>query len=88
MQRTHLDQKLVPPAVKRLETLARVDVVHQDAAIRTAVESDTEGLEALLSGRVPELMAREKEEEGNGKKRKIGREEKREKENEEGAVSQ
>jgi len=45
-------------------------------------------LEALLSGRVPELMAREKEEEGNGKKRKIGREEKREKENEEGAVSQ
>jgi hypothetical protein len=53
--RRRLDQELVPPAIERLETLARVDVVHQDAAIRSTVEGDTEGLETLLAGCVPEL---------------------------------
>ena len=52
---THLDQELVPPSIQLLETLARIDVVHQDATIGSSVESDPEGLETFLTGRVPEM---------------------------------
>ena len=50
-----LDQELVPPAVECIKTLGVVDVVNEHAAVGAAVECDTERLEALLSGRVPEL---------------------------------
>jgi hypothetical protein len=51
----HLDQELVPPPIERLEALGAVDVVDEDAAIRTAIEGHAEGLEAFLSGGIPEL---------------------------------
>jgi hypothetical protein len=50
---TCLDQKLVSPAVQSLERLQAVHVVDQYAAVGAAVESNTERLEALLSGGVP-----------------------------------
>lgn len=53
--RRRLDQKLVPPAIQRLEALGIVDIVHQHAAVCPAVEGHAERLEALLAGRVPQL---------------------------------
>ena len=50
-----LDEKLVPPTVQGLERLGAVDVVNEDAAVCTAVERDTEGLESLLTGSIPQL---------------------------------
>lgn len=51
----HLDEELIPPTVKSLKALARVDVVHKHAAVGTAVECHAERLEALLAGSVPQL---------------------------------
>ena len=45
----HLDEKLVPPTVQRFEGVGRRHVVGEDAAVGAAVESDTEGLESLLT---------------------------------------
>lgn len=53
--RAGLDQELVAPGVEGLEGLGRVDVVDEDAAVGAAVEGDAEGLEAFLTGGVPEL---------------------------------
>jgi len=53
--RTGLDEEFVSPRVERFETLTRVDVVDQDAAIRSSIESDTERLEPLLTGGIPQL---------------------------------
>lgn len=50
-----MDKKLVPPAVQSLERLGAVYVVHEDAAVRAAIERDTERLEALLARGVPKL---------------------------------
>jgi hypothetical protein len=50
-----LDQKLVPPAVQRLEALGVVDVVHENAAVGAAVECHAQGLESLLASRIPQL---------------------------------
>lgn len=52
---THLDEKLVAPAVERLKALGRIDVVDEHAAVGPTVEGDAERLEALLAGRIPEL---------------------------------
>ena len=51
MPRSHtcLDEELVAPAVERLEGGGDGDVVDEDAAVGAAVESDTEGLESLLT---------------------------------------
>ena len=48
-----LDEELVPPTVQGLERLGAVDVVNEDTTIRTAVESDAEGLESFLTSSVP-----------------------------------
>jgi hypothetical protein len=53
-----LDEEFVAPGVEGLEGFGRVDVVDEDAAVGTAVEGYTEGLEALLARRVPELFRR------------------------------
>ena len=45
----HLDEKLVPPTVQRFEGVGRRHVVGEDAAVGAAVESDTKGLESLLT---------------------------------------
>ena len=37
-----LDEELVPPTVQGLERLGAVDIVNEDAAVRTAVKRDTE----------------------------------------------
>jgi len=50
-----LDEELVPPAVQGLERLGTVDVVNEDTAIRATIERDTEGLESLLTGSIPQL---------------------------------
>ena len=50
-----LNEELVSPAVQGLERLGAVDVVNEDAAVRTAVERDTEGLESFLTSGVPQL---------------------------------
>lgn len=50
-----LDEEFVPPAVERVETLGVVDIVDENAAVGTTVESHTKRLEALLSCGVPEL---------------------------------
>lgn len=52
---TDLDQELVPPPIERLETLARIHIVHKDATVRSSVKGHAEGLETFLTGRVPEL---------------------------------
>ena len=36
-----LNQELVPPAIKRIETLRIVDIVDQHAAVGTSVESNS-----------------------------------------------
>ena len=46
---SHLDEELVSPAVQRFEGVGRRHVVGEDAAVGAAVESDTEGLESLLT---------------------------------------
>jgi hypothetical protein len=51
----HLNEELVPPTVEGLEALAGVDIVDEYTAVGTAVERNTERLEALLAGRVPQL---------------------------------
>lgn len=48
-------QELVPPAVERVEALGVVDIVDEHAAVRPAIKGYAEGLEALLTGCVPEL---------------------------------
>ena len=53
--RTRLYEELVAPRVERLERVRRGNVVHQHAAVGAAVERHAERLEALLSGRVPNL---------------------------------
>ena len=45
----HLDEKLVPPTVQRFEGVGCRHVVGEDAAVGAAVESDTKGLESLLT---------------------------------------
>jgi len=51
-----LDQELVAPAVEVIEGLGNVNVEHEHAAISTTVESNTEGLETLLTGSIPDLQ--------------------------------
>jgi len=71
--RTRLDKELITPAVERLEGLCAVDVVNEDTAIRTTVEGDTERLEALLAGGVPELISRsERAPRASDKKEEMG----------------
>lgn len=53
---TGLNQKFVSPAVECVKALGVVDVVYKDAAVGASVECDTERLEALLSGGIPELF--------------------------------
>ena len=50
-----LDEELVPPTVQSLERFRAVDVVNENAAVCTAVERDTEGLESLLTSSIPQL---------------------------------
>ena len=50
-----LNEELIPPTVQGLEGLGAVDVVNEDATVRTAVERDTEGLESLLTSGIPQL---------------------------------
>ena len=49
-------QELVPPAVERVEALGVVDVVDEHAAVSPAIKGHAEGLEALLTSRIPELF--------------------------------
>lgn len=55
IHRAGLNQEFVPPAIQGIETLRVVHVVYEHAAVGTAVEGNTERLEALLTGSVPEL---------------------------------
>jgi hypothetical protein len=50
-----LNQELVSPAVKGVETLGVVDIVDKHAAVGTTVESNAERLESLLASSIPEL---------------------------------
>lgn len=52
---TGLDQEFVAPGVEGFEGIWRGHIKHQDAAVGSAVESYAEGLEPLLTGRVPNL---------------------------------
>lgn len=54
--RASLNEELISPTVQGLERLGAVDVINEDAAVRTAVERDTEGLESLLTSSVPQLL--------------------------------
>ena len=56
--RTGLNEEFVAPAVERFEGLGAVHVVDEHTAVCATVEGDTERLEALLTGRVPQLKAR------------------------------
>lgn len=53
--RRRLDQKLVPPAFKRLEALGIIDIVDQHTAVGAAVKSHSQRLESFLAGGIPEL---------------------------------
>jgi len=55
VHRACLNQELVSPAVEGIETLGVVDIVDEDAAVCTTVESNTERLESLLASGIPEL---------------------------------
>ena len=55
---TSLDKKLVAPAIQGFKRLCAVDVIYEHAAICTPVVGHAERLEALLSSRIPELLAR------------------------------
>jgi len=50
-----LDEEFVPPTVQGLERLGAVDVVNEDTAVGAAIKRDTEGLESLLTGSIPQL---------------------------------
>jgi hypothetical protein len=52
---TGLDEELIPPTVQSLERLGAVDVINEDAAVCATVERNTEGLESLLTGSIPQL---------------------------------
>ena len=52
----YLDQELIPPVVQVLEGFCSVHIIHQDAAVSSAVERHTETLETLLSRCVPNLL--------------------------------
>ena len=52
---TSLDEELISPAVQVLEGLGNIHIKDQDAAVGTTVERNTERLEALLAGGIPEL---------------------------------
>lgn len=54
--RAGLDEELIAPAVERLERFRAVHVVHEDAAVRSTVESDTERLEPFLASSIPQLF--------------------------------
>lgn len=51
-----LNQEFVSPALQGLETLCVVDVVHEHTAVGSTVKGNSQGLEALLSGSVPNLL--------------------------------
>lgn len=55
--RRGLDQELVTPAVESVEALGVVDVEDQNTAVGTSVECHAQRLEALLTGRVPQLRS-------------------------------
>ena len=54
-----LDEELVSPAVERLECVAHRHVVHQHAAVGTAIERNPQRLETLLAGCIPNLQTHE-----------------------------
>jgi hypothetical protein len=51
-----LDQKFVSPRFQIFEGLGNIDVVNQNAAIGTSVESDAQRLEAFLTSSIPNLQ--------------------------------
>lgn len=55
VMRGSLDEELVSPAVEVLEGLGDVDVEDEDAAVSATVEGNTETLETLLTGSIPDL---------------------------------
>ncbi len=54
----YLYQEFISPGVQVVERLLRVHVIHQDAAVRPAVEGNPKTLKALLARCVPNLRAR------------------------------
>jgi hypothetical protein len=56
---TGLDEKLVSPAVKSLETLGIVHIVDEYAAVSAPVESHTQRLETFLACCIPKLRNRQ-----------------------------
>ena len=52
---TGLNEELIPPTVQGLKRLGTVDVINKDTAVCTTIERDTEGLEPLLAGSIPQL---------------------------------
>lgn len=50
-----LNQKFIPPAIQRLETLRVVYIVDQHTAVGASVECDAQGLEPFLTGGIPNL---------------------------------
>ena len=57
VMRARLNKELIPPAVKCLERLGAIHVVHEYAAVCTSIERDAKRLEALLTRGVPQLGA-------------------------------
>lgn len=55
ISRGRLDEEFVAPAIQRLETLRVVDIVDQNAAISTSIESDTQRLKPFLACSIPDL---------------------------------
>lgn len=53
--RARLNQKFIAPRIQILECVWSSCVEYENTAVSTAIESDTERLEALLSGCVPDL---------------------------------
>jgi hypothetical protein len=67
-----LDQKFVSPRFQIFEGLGNIDVVNQNAAIGTSVESDAQRLEAFLTSSIPNLHGNEAIIDHNILRQKVG----------------
>ena len=54
--RASLDEEFISPAVERLKALGAINIIHENTAVCTTIECDTERLETLLTSSVPKLQ--------------------------------
>jgi hypothetical protein len=52
-RKAYLDQELISPSIKRLETLGAIHIINQNTTIGSSVKSDTERLESFLTSGIP-----------------------------------